>query len=67
MLVDRPVQLRPPAGYFHIRLVGKPPVPGRMPENRAASMNSEVNRCTRRHTVRDHGDAALGQQLPASR
>ncbi len=28
VLVDRPVQIDPPAGNLHIRLVDKPPIPG---------------------------------------
>jgi hypothetical protein len=51
VLVDRPVQIRPPAGDLDIGLVSEPPVTGSMTARRAASMNSGVNCCTHRYTV----------------
>jgi hypothetical protein len=47
-LIDRPIQIDPPPGDFYIGLVYEPPAPGQCRRDRAASINSGVNRCTQR-------------------
>ena len=51
VLVDRPVQVPPPASDLDVGLVHEPPVAAACRSGRAASANSGVNRCTHRYTV----------------
>jgi hypothetical protein len=64
VLVDRPVQIRPPASDLDVRLIGEPPVtgnvaarPGGLDELRREPLHPSVD-----GDVID-GDAALGQQF----
>jgi hypothetical protein len=64
VLVDRPVQVSPPAGDLDVGLIDEPPVAGGVPqraggvgEQRRESLHPAVHR----HVVRP--DTALGQQL----
>jgi hypothetical protein len=64
VLVDRPVQIPPPAGDLDVGLIDEPPVPGGVSE-RAGGTGEE---CCESLDPPVHGDmvdvdAALGQQL----
>jgi hypothetical protein len=50
-LVDRPVQVDPPAADLYVGFVDKPAISCNVPAGRAASISSGVNRCTHRNTV----------------
>jgi hypothetical protein len=63
-LVDRPVEVDPPAGDLHVRLVDVPPVPdpvptepGRVGEHRCEPLHPSV------HGDVIHLDATFGEQL----
>lgn len=64
ILVDRPIQIRPPPGDFHIRLVYEPAISRGMPA-RASRVDQQWGEPVHPSIDRDmiDSDAPLGQQL----
>jgi hypothetical protein len=64
VLVNRPVEVGPPAGDLHVCLIGEPPVSGRM--SPGPGRLDELGREPLDPPIDGdvvHGDAALGQQF----